>query len=138
MNMDNDEKILFTNTFGVVSSKRVIINSKNGTEDFPIRQISSISFHRKQNKSLALVYFLFGFLILAITVIQSRIPGIAIVVVLILFLLCILIGIAYYIGNYQIKFSIAGQDRTPIKVEMAKTKEGREFSDAVRQQIISN
>jgi hypothetical protein len=137
MTMDNNEKIIFSNSFGTVSDKRIIVNYRNGSEDFPLKQISSVSFERKQNIPLAIVYFLIGIGILISVFNMHEVPGAMIVIALVLFIFCILVGVAYYLGNYQIKLSAAGQDRKPIKVEMSKTKEGREFSDSIRQQIIS-
>ena len=135
--MENNEKIIFTNSFGTVSDKRVIVNYKNGSEDFPLKQISSVSFERKQNIPLAIIYFIVGVGILVSIFNMQEVPGTMIVVALVFFLFCVLVGVAYYIGNHQIKISAAGQSHKPIKVEMAKTREGREFSDAIRRQIIS-
>ncbi len=135
--MDNSKKIIFTNSFGTVSDKRIIVNAKNGSEDFPLKQISSVSFERKQNIPLAIIYFIVGIGILIGIFNMHEVSGAVIVVALVFFLFCALVGVAYYIGNYQIKLSAAGQSRKPIKVEMAKTREGREFADAIRRQIIA-
>lgn len=135
--MDNQEKVIFSNSFGTVSDKRVIVNYKNGSEDFPIKQISSVSFERKQNIPLAIIYFVFGIGVLFAVFNMQEVEGTIIVFALLLFLFFIFVGIAYYIGNHQIRISSAGQNQKPIKVEMAKTKEGKLFSDAIKQQIIS-
>lgn len=135
--MDSNENIIFTNSFGTVSDKRITVNFKNGSEDFPLKQISSVSFKRKQNIPIAVIYFIAGFAILIGVFNMHAVPGAMMVVALVFFLFCALAGFAFYIGNYQIKLSAAGKDRKPIKVEMQKTKEGREFSDAIRRQIIA-
>ena len=135
--MESSEKIIFSNSFGTVSDKRVIINSKEGSEDLPLKQISSVSFIQKKNKPLALLYFIISIAILIPFFTGQNVPGAMIVVALFLFIFCVLVGVAYYLGNHQIKLSAAGKDRKPIKVEMSKTKEGREFSDAIRKQIIA-
>lgn len=54
---------------------------------------------------------------------------------LVLAVLSILIVITYYIGNYKIKLSAPGKDPEPIRIEMAKAKEGREFFDTISKQI---
>lgn len=136
--MDNNEKIIFNNSFGTVSDKRVIVNYKNGSEDIPIKQISSVGIERKQNIFLAIIYFVIGIGVLVGIFNMREVPGAMIVVALVFFLFCVLVGVAYYIGNHQIKLSTAGVERKPIKVEMSKTREGREFSNAIKKQIISN
>jgi hypothetical protein len=135
--LDNSEKIIFTNSFGTVSDKRIIVNYKNGSENFPLKQISSVSFERKQNIPFAIIYFIVSIAILVAISLFPVVPGAVIGAALVLFAFCVLVGVAYYIGNYQIKLRAAGQDCKPIRVEMAKTREGREFSDAIRKQIIS-
>jgi hypothetical protein len=135
--MDN-EKTTFNNSFGTVSNKRIIVKYKNGSEDIPIKLISSVSFARKQRTSLALFYLLIGAGVLIGTFNITPLSMGAIIVGLLFFIFCILIGAAYYIGNHQIKLGASGQNRKPIKVEMSKTKEGKEFSEAIRRQIISS
>lgn len=136
--MDNTEKVIFTNSFGTVTDKRVIVNCKNGSEDIPFKQISSVSFERKQSITLAVFYFIVALGLLVGIFALPRIPAAFVIVVIFLFLFFILIGIAFYVGNHQIKIGAGGNDRKPIKVEMAKTNEGREFSAAIRRQLISN
>ncbi|MCX6256250.1 MAG: hypothetical protein NTV31_17510 [Bacteroidia bacterium] len=135
--MENNERIVFNNSFGTVSDKRIILNYKNGSEDIPIKQISSVSFERKQNILFAIFYLIIGIGILVGTFSLEQVPGAVIIVALVLFILFSLVGIAYYMGNYQIKISVSGRDKKPIRVELAKTKEGRDFSEAIRRQIIS-
>ena len=120
--MENSEKIIFSNSFGTVSDKKVIVNYKNGTEFLPLKQITSVTFERNQNLFLASIYFIFGICILVFLFDLPKYSGMMFIVALLLFLFCTLIAIAYYIGNHQIKISVAGQDRKPIIVEMAKKK----------------
>ena len=135
--MDSNEIIIFNNSFGTVSDKRVIINFKDGSVDVPIKQITSISFKRKQNIPLAIIYFIVSASTFVFVFNLNQVPGYMIIIALIIFLLFLFIGIAFYIGNHQIKLSTAGKDRKPIKIEMSKTKEGRAFYDAIKRQIIS-
>ncbi len=135
--MDGNEKIIFSNSFGTVSDKRIIVSYKNGSEDFPLKQISSVSFERKQNIPLAIIYFIVGVGLLIYIFSLSQVPGAIVVVGAVLFIFTILVGLAYYVGHYQIKLSVVGKDRKPIKVEVAKAQEGKEFADAIRHQLIS-
>ena len=47
---------------------------------------------------------------------MQEVPGAMIVVALVVFLYCAMVGAAYYIGNHKIKLSVSGVDRKPIKV----------------------
>ena len=138
--METNESILFTNSFGTVSDKRIILNLKNGAEDIPIQKISSISFERKRNIPVGILFFVFG--IGVINEIMSAgkfgLPSYMILVGIGVFLFFGLAGTAYIIGNYRIRLNVSGVARKPIKVEMAKTKAGREFTEAIRKQIIAN
>ena len=135
--MANIEEVIFTNALGTITDKRAIFNFKSGTEDVPLKQITSVSFERKQNIP-ALLYFALCFFILYTIGKMDSVSGIVIVLGIILILIFGLTGIAYYIGNYYIKISTAGHDRPPMKVEMAKTKDGREYTNVLRRQIIIN
>ncbi len=136
--MDSSEKIIFTNSFGTVSDKRVIINYKNGTEDISLWQISSVSFVRKRNMLLSLLYFFIGIVLLKLIFGSSETHVFVMIIALIFFLFFILVGIAYFIGNHQIRLEVLGAAIKPVKVEIAKTKEGRAFSEAIKKQVISS
>jgi len=47
--MTSDEKMLFSNGFGSVTDKRVILNYKDGSEDIPISQVSSVSYKHERS-----------------------------------------------------------------------------------------
>jgi hypothetical protein len=136
--MEGEEKVVFNNGLGTITDKRAIFNFKGGTEDVPIKQITSVSFERKQNIPIALFYFVICLLILYGIGTMNEVQGSLIVIGIVAVVFCGFVGVAYYIGNYYIKISTAGHDRPPMKVEMAKTKDGREFTDALRKQIIAN
>jgi hypothetical protein len=136
--MSTEEKVVFNNGLGTITDKRAIFNFKGGTEDVPIKQITSVSFERKQNIPLAIIYFAVCLIILFAIGNLHDVQGGVIVFGILGIVFFGLIGVAYYIGNYYIKISTAGQDMPPMKVEMAKTKDGREFTDALRRQIIAN
>lgn len=134
--MEHNEQIIFNNSFGTISNKRVILNYKNGSEDIPIRQISSIAFERNRSIFLATIFIVSSILILiGLAQIRSVSDGI-IVLAIIFFILFMLIGIAYYIGNHLIELNISDSGKKIIKVEMAKKQEGKAFFNAIRKQII--
>lgn len=134
--MEN-ESIIFTNSFGTVSDKRIIVNYKNGSEDIPLKQVSSVALERKRSMVIAMIYFIIAVGILFFVFIAPSLGSGEMMITLVAFLFCSLAGVAYYVGNHQIKISAAGKDRKPIKVEMSKTKEGRAFYESIRQQIVS-
>lgn len=138
--MENNELIQFTNSFGTVSDKRIILNLKDGAEDIPLQKISSISFKRKRNIPLGIIFFVAGIGIINEIMSAGKfgLPSYMILVSIGVFVFFGLAGTAYIIGNYRIHINISGVDRKPIKVEMAKTKAGREFTDAIRKQLIKD
>ena len=56
--METNEKILFSNSFGSVTDKRIILNYKSGTEDLPVGQITSVSYQHRRNYVFAIGGFL--------------------------------------------------------------------------------
>jgi hypothetical protein len=136
--MESNEKLLFSNSFGTITDKRIILNHKSGSEDLPIGKISSISFQRKRNYILSIVGFmftLFGLYIILSTINSIGITQLFIIIIFILFGL--LVGIANWIGHHNILLSASGKDRKPLKVEISKTNEGKEFVDAIKKVIIN-
>ena len=134
--METTEKIIYTNTFGTVTDKRIILNHKSGTEDIPVGQISSIGFQHKRNYFSSIGSFIIGLGILFFMLSSlERIPGAAVLIFIILVIFAFLSGLANWIGHHEIVISTAGQNRKPLKVEMAKTKDGRQFVDAVKKSI---
>ena len=132
-----NENMIFSNSFGIVTDKRLIITHKSGSEDVPIKQVTSVSFERNQNRALSVIYFIAALITVLITLNLRAIGSLEILVALILLIFFILAGISHYLGNHSIRFTIAGKEGKAIKVEMSKTKEGKEFYQAVRKQIIS-
>lgn len=136
--METNEQILFSNSFGSVTDKRIILNYKSGTEDLPIGQITSVSYQHSRNYVSAIGSFLiclvgfgFGFMLLL-----NKGPAVVLLIILLIVILALLAGIANWIGHHNIQISAGGKDRKPLKVEMAKTREGREFVDAVKRAVI--
>lgn len=133
-----DENKIFSNYFGTITDKRVTIKHKNGSQDIPLNQVTSVSFFRKQNKPFAIINFIISLVVLIVPFTrQHHIDTGLVIAGIILFIIFVLNGIANYLGNHQIIISTAGKELKPVKVEMSKTSEGREFSDALRKQIIT-
>jgi hypothetical protein len=135
--METNEKILFSNQFGSVTDKRIILNYKRGTGDLPVVQITSVSYQHKRNYVFAIGNFLIclGGLI-AIFANISNIGGLAVLIILLFVIVSLLSGIANWIGHHNIQISVGGKDRKPLRAEMSKTREGREFVDAVKKAVI--
>ena len=134
--LDQNEHLKFSNTFGSVTDKRIVLNHKNGSEEIPIGQITSISFQKARNIFMSIFSFLFSILIILwiVTVINSRSPEGSVIVLIasVLLIVSVLSGIANWIGHHNIVISAGGKDRKPIRVEMSKTREGKDFVNAIK------
>ena len=131
------ENLMFSNVFGSVTTKRISLNYKNGTEDLPIDHVTSISYKHKRNFIIAI-----GSCIVSIGAIISLFNHTGAVdfgdgaFIIMVFLLSLLISISCWIGHHDIIISVAGKNRKPIRVMMSKTKEGREFVEAVKKSVV--
>lgn len=134
--LEQDERLHFSNLFGSVTDKRIVLNHKNGSEEIPIGQITSISFQKARNTFMSIFSFLFSILIIVymVAVINSRSSEGSIIVLIasVLLIVSVLSGIANWIGHHNIVISAGGKDRKPIRVEMSKTREGKEIVNAIK------
>lgn len=134
--MDTQEKLNFTNQFGTITNSRIILNYSSGNEEILINQITSIVFEYKRNYFYIIGSFImFGILLAFMLGDAGSLNWIALLIMLIFLFLFILIGIAHWIGHHNIVISVSGQNRKPLKVEFSKTKEGRQFVDAIKKVI---
>ncbi len=135
--METNEKLLFSNSFGSVTDKRIILNYKSGTEDLPIGQITSVSYQHKRNYVFAIGGFLISLGGLVAMLANIRyVGGAQALITLVGIIFFLLSGIANWIGHHNIQISAGGNDRKPLRAEMSKTREGREFVDAVKRVLI--
>jgi hypothetical protein len=135
--METNEKMLFSNSFGSVTDKRIILNYKSGTEDLPIGQITSVSYQHKRNYVFAIGGFLISLGGLVAMLANIRyVGGAQALIILVGIIYFLLSGIANWIGHHNIQISAGGNDRKPLRAEMSKTREGREFVDAVKRIVI--
>ena len=135
--MEANEKILFSNTFGSVTDKRVILNYKSGTEDIPVGQVTSISYKHDRNYFFSIGGFVVGVGGLIVMIGSLRhLGGAEVLIILLVAIVGLLSGIANWIGHHNIVISAGGKDRKPLRAEMSKTREGREFMDAVKKAVI--
>lgn len=135
--MESNEKVLFRNSFGSVTDKRIILNYKRGSEDIPIGQITSVSYQHKRNYVFLIFSFFMticGLVFLFATI--SNMHGVEVLVILLFIIIAMLSSIAHWIGHYNIQISAGGNNRKLLRVEMSKTREGREFVDAVKKSAI--
>ncbi len=135
--MDSNENVVFSNSFGKVSETSVIINRKNDSEEISLWQIAAVSFVRKRSIFLSFLYFFIAIVFLSLLFRASEINASVVILVLIFVLFFTLIGIAYFLGNHQIRLEVLGTVIKSIKVEMSRTKEGRSFAEAIQRQMIS-
>jgi len=137
--MNIDEISVFKNSFGAVTNKRVVLHYKNGTEDIPIGQISSISFQRKRNHFLSFGSFVIAIALACILGIQlENASGVEVLILFLLIIFSLFSGIANRIGHHEILISAGGKDRKALKVEFAKTRDGLEFADAIKKTLVNH
>jgi hypothetical protein len=136
--MTNVEQLIFSNHFGSVTDKRIILNYRDGAEDLPIGQVSSVKYKHRRSYFFALGGFAVALavLIFMLTYI-SKMKGEMVLVLVVLIIIGTLSGIANWIGHHEIIISVNGNDRKPLKAEMSKTREGRNFVDAVKKALAS-
>lgn len=137
--LEQYERLHFSNLFGTVTDKRIILNYKNGSEEIPKGQITSISFQQERNMFISIFSFLISILLISFMAVVinsgSSEGGIIVLIASFLLILCVLSGIANWIGHHNIVVSAGGKDRKPIRVEMSKTREGKEFVNAIKRLI---
>jgi hypothetical protein len=137
--LEQDERLHFSNLFGTVTDKRIVLNYKNGSEEIPKGQITSISFQQERNMFMSIFSFLFStvlvFYILYVINLGRTEGGIIVIVAFVLLIISVLSGIANWMGHHNIVISAGGKDRKPIRVEMSKTSQGKEFVNAVKKLI---
>ena len=126
--MDIPEKFVYSNTFGTITDTRVFLNYKSGTEIIPLDQVNTVSFLRKRN------YFFAVGSVAAIVLTPMYFANTVVVIIAVLFFM--LSGIANWIGHHQIIVLVGGQYKKPIKVEMSKTKDGKQFVEALKKSIL--
>ena len=96
--MELKESILYSNCFGSVTDKRVILNYKNGQEDIPINQITSVSYQHRRNIFFVASSFLI--VIFGLLCILNHEHTLWIPLTGLVFLVTgLLIGIAHWIGH---------------------------------------
>ena len=129
----------FSNSLGSVSEQKVVLHHKNASEEIPFSHITSVSFERKSNKTLAIIYFFAG--VVCAVMLATGALGFStlwILIGVILTILIFIVGLAYWFGYHAIVISTAGRDRKPLKIEMAKTREGRELYEAIQGTLFVN
>lgn len=135
--MESNEQILFSNFFGSVTDKRVILNYKGGSEDLPLGQISSVSFQHSRNYFFSIGGFAMSIIIFAFIIISiDSLGGAEVLVILPFVIVTFLFGIFHWKGHYNIQISAGGKDRKPLRAKMSKMKEGLEFTEAVKRAVI--
>ncbi len=132
--MDTQEKTSFKNSFGTVSSQKVMLTIKSGTEEILLKDIADISFERKF--PLWVNYFVPDAIILFVVLKmtgdrQSIIPALLVGMSLI-FLLIIAF---YYIGSHQIVLTLRDGKRKSIRVEVTSEEKGRKFANAIEREM---
>jgi len=126
--MDIAEKFVYSNTFGTITDKRIFLNYKSGSESFPLDQVDTVSFLRRRNYFFAVGSFL------AVGLTPMYFANAITVIIIMLFFM--ILGIANWIGHHNIIVRVGGQKKSPLKVEMAKTKDGKQFVEALKKSIV--
>ncbi len=135
--MENGEKILFNNDFGMVSDKRLVLNYKVGSEIIPIKHLSSIQYRYRKRIFLAILMSLLTiagiiFAVQNIVFLQEEIRLVMIGLSAIFFTIAIFL----WIGTRQIIVSVGGINRKRMRVNMKNTLAAKEFVYAVQQSLV--
>jgi hypothetical protein len=135
--MDNQNMTAFKNHFGMIKDQMLTLNHKNGTEEIPITKVTSVGFEHHRSLFFGIGGLAIGFIGAYMMAFEfQHLGGTEVLTGTLFLLIAILGGIANLIGHHEIRISVSGNDRKPIKVEMSKTKEGVEFVSALRKAIL--
>jgi len=130
--MENEEKIIFVNTFGAITDKRVILDYKTTSEEIPLEHISSVSIMHRCNRSsanlgLAIALSAFVFLLLKIDHLSQPV----IVSLLLVLLGGLVSGLSNSIGYPYIIMSAKGIMKKPMIVPLGKNQQAMHFVSQV-------
>ena len=133
MDNNNYNRLIFSNQFGNIYESKLTLDSKYSIDETPLTQITLLSCKRERNFIMGILSVIaaFGFPRI-LTVAEQGSLNIKISI----FILFIIIGIGYFIGNIFITIKGLGIDKK-IKIDLSKQKEGIEFYTALKTQIYS-
>jgi hypothetical protein len=135
--MDTSEKIIYSSSLGTVTDATVTLNYKSGPEEIPIWLITSVNLKHVRNYFYSLGSIVAIFLLIVPILVNQYVPGFLMIFSVVATLFFILSGIANWIGHHNLIVGVSNRDKKPLKVEMAKTKEGRQFTEAIRKSMSS-
>jgi len=122
------DSLLFGNAIGSISSKSVKLYRKNSTEEIRIQNITAIEFKRCRDYIRGVIsLLLFVFFVVTFFGSSTLYGTVEIAIFLVLILFTLLMGVASLIGHHEISIITGFGIVKPLRVEMAKTKEGVEF-----------
>jgi len=122
------DSLLFGNAIGSISSKSVKLYRKNSTEEIRIQNITAIEFKRCRDYIRGVIsLLLFVFFVVTFFGSSTLYGTVEIAIFLVLILFTLLMGVASLIGHHEIIIITGFGIVKPLRVEMAKTKEGVEF-----------
>lgn len=123
---------------GMVTNKRVVLKYRSGEEDIPIQKITSIAFQHKRGM-VGFIISLLGAIGLVIFMIVNieKFDGGTTMIFCAAALVLMLAAVANWIGRHYLVVSTGGKFVKPLKVEMAKTKDGKELYKAIDKAVFS-
>ncbi|MBM2816154.1 MAG: hypothetical protein HW421_2916 [Ignavibacteria bacterium] len=126
--------IILQNQFGQVSENSLTIFDKSKQQTISLINLVSISIFRKNNIILTIIFVIFSILFLG-----ALISGDDVAIVKIIYfigtLMCLLISLAYYYGNYKMKLEWLNGNKEIINIPFSKTKEGKELYNVIFQKF---
>jgi hypothetical protein len=136
--MSEIEHLILQNSIGTVTNKKLILKYKNGNEEIPISNVTSVSYIHKRGYFFAIGNFVFtAFLLFTCLLTINQLGGVYVLVILLISIFSLLTGIANWVGNYNIVISVSGNNRKPLSVPFSKTKEGLDLVNSIKK-VISN
>jgi hypothetical protein len=135
--MQKQETILFSNEIGSVTNDKIILKYKRHEEAIPIHEINFLGYHHERGNVLAIGSFTTAILIVGALSLLNISNNTAIGMGIIIFLI-LLLAIYNWIGYHQIIIHSGEKTVKPIKLDFFKTREGRNFANAIKHIVIES
>lgn len=133
-----NNNIIFENEFGILMEDTVVLNHEKKTISYNLNNISMASFKQVSNPINFFVIFGYGVFFISLIIPRlSELPSILTLIFRALGILGLLVGISNRKANMHtlITINAIDADTNKIKVELAKTKIGKDFFVALSIQM---
>lgn len=130
--IDKTEEMIFINTFGAITSKRIILDYKTEAEEVPLNELRSVSIQHRRNTVLAKLGFAMGLAALLYLVTQFReLSQGEVIISMLLVLAGGFSGISSLIGYPCIVISGPSGSKPPLIVSFGQVQNARQFVNEI-------